>query len=108
MITNTTVESLYIVQEVHLNVFSCTWYFHVDYLTTFFCSLTSLSVQVTLNTDDFLITSDCFCVQASRVRDSMAKSLYSALFDWIIVHINHAMLNRRDMEESVSVSSIEL
>lgn len=41
-------------------------------------------------------------------RDSMAKSLYSALFDWIILHINHAMLNRRDMEESVSVSDIEL
>ncbi|XP_023278538.1 unconventional myosin-IXb-like, partial [Seriola lalandi dorsalis] len=40
--------------------------------------------------------------QASKVRDSMAKSLYSALFDWIILHINHAMLNRRDMEESVS------
>lgn len=34
----------------------------------------------------------------------MAESLYSALFDWIVLHINHAMLNRRDMEESVSVS----
>lgn len=34
----------------------------------------------------------------------MAKSLYSAMFDWIILHVNHAMLNRRDMEESVSVS----
>ena len=34
----------------------------------------------------------------------MAKCLYSALFDWIVLHINHAMLNRRDMEESVSVS----
>lgn len=33
----------------------------------------------------------------------MAKSLYSALFDWIILHINHAMFNRRDMEDSVSV-----
>ncbi|XP_023281158.1 unconventional myosin-IXb-like isoform X1 [Seriola lalandi dorsalis] len=44
--------------------------------------------------------------QASKVRDSMAKSLYSALFDWIILHINHAMLNRRDMEESVSCLSI--
>ncbi|KAF3858023.1 hypothetical protein F7725_011224 [Dissostichus mawsoni] len=40
--------------------------------------------------------------EASKVRDSMAKSLYSALFDWIVLHINHAMLNRRDMEESVS------
>lgn len=53
----------------------------------------------------FVIASACFCVQASRVRDSMAKSLYGALFDWIIVHVNHAMFNRRDMEESVSVSS---
>ncbi|XP_076601855.1 unconventional myosin-IXb isoform X3 [Chaetodon auriga] len=44
--------------------------------------------------------------EASTVRDSMAKSLYSALFDWIILHINHAMLNRRDMEESVSCLSI--
>uniref|UniRef100_A0A674MAX8 Myosin IXB n=1 Tax=Takifugu rubripes TaxID=31033 RepID=A0A674MAX8_TAKRU len=44
--------------------------------------------------------------EASRVRDTMAKSLYSALFEWIILHINHAMLNRRDMEESVSGLSI--
>ncbi|KAK2822634.1 hypothetical protein Q5P01_022699 [Channa striata] len=44
--------------------------------------------------------------KASKMRDSMAKSLYSALFDWIVLHINHAMLNRRDMEESVSCLSI--
>ncbi|XP_034065600.1 unconventional myosin-IXb isoform X1 [Gymnodraco acuticeps] len=44
--------------------------------------------------------------EASTVRDSMAKSLYGALFDWIVLHINHAMLNRRDMEESVSCLSI--
>ncbi|XP_029380003.1 unconventional myosin-IXb isoform X2 [Echeneis naucrates] len=44
--------------------------------------------------------------EASKVRDSMAKSLYSALFDWIVLHINHAMLNRRNMEESVSCLSI--
>ena len=36
----------------------------------------------------------------------MAKSLYGALFDWIVLHINHAMLNRRDIEESVSVSHV--
>lgn len=46
------------------------------------------------------------CVQASTMRDSMAKSLYGALFDWIVIHINHATLNRRDMEESVSVSHV--
>ncbi|XP_041658409.1 unconventional myosin-IXb-like isoform X2 [Cheilinus undulatus] len=44
--------------------------------------------------------------EAYSMRDSMAKSLYSALFDWIILHINHAVLNRRDMEESVSCLSI--
>lgn len=35
----------------------------------------------------------------------MAKSLYSALFDWIVLRINHALLNKKDMEESVSVSA---
>ncbi|XP_061549629.1 unconventional myosin-IXb isoform X2 [Phycodurus eques] len=44
--------------------------------------------------------------EALAARDSMAKSLYAALFDWIVLHINHAMLNRRDMEESVSCLSI--
>ncbi|XP_027875163.1 unconventional myosin-IXb isoform X2 [Xiphophorus couchianus] len=44
--------------------------------------------------------------EAVSARDSMAKSLYSALFDWIVLHINHAMINRRDMEESVSCLSI--
>uniref|UniRef100_A0AAQ4RH87 Myosin IXb n=1 Tax=Gasterosteus aculeatus aculeatus TaxID=481459 RepID=A0AAQ4RH87_GASAC len=44
--------------------------------------------------------------EATAVRDSMARSLYGALFDWIILHINHAMFNRRDMEESVPCLSI--
>ncbi|XP_034038626.1 unconventional myosin-IXb [Thalassophryne amazonica] len=44
--------------------------------------------------------------EATKMRDSIAKSLYSALFDWIVLHINHALLNRRDMEESVSCLSI--
>ncbi|XP_062336638.1 unconventional myosin-IXb isoform X2 [Osmerus eperlanus] len=44
--------------------------------------------------------------EATTARDSMAKSLYSALFDWILLHINHALLNKRDMEESVSCLSI--
>ncbi|KTG40962.1 hypothetical protein cypCar_00030410, partial [Cyprinus carpio] len=38
--------------------------------------------------------------EAGTVRDSMAKSLYSALFDWIVFRINHALLNQRDLEES--------
>jgi myosin-9 len=33
----------------------------------------------------------------------MAKSLYSALFNWIVLRINHALLNKKDMEESVPV-----
>lgn len=41
--------------------------------------------------------------QAITARDSMAKSLYSALFDWIVLRINHALLNKKDMEESVTV-----
>ncbi|XP_033838179.1 unconventional myosin-IXb isoform X2 [Periophthalmus magnuspinnatus] len=44
--------------------------------------------------------------EAAKMRDSMAKSLYSALFDWIIFHINHALFNRRDMEESVACLTI--
>lgn len=41
--------------------------------------------------------------QAITARDSMAKSLYSALFDWIVLRINHALLNKKDMAESVPV-----
>lgn len=44
-----------------------------------------------------------FFIQAITARDSMAKSLYSALFDWIVLRINHALLNKKDMEESVPV-----
>ncbi|XP_072517059.1 unconventional myosin-IXAa isoform X2 [Salminus brasiliensis] len=44
--------------------------------------------------------------EAGTVRDSMAKSLYSALFDWIVFRINHALLNNRDLEESAKMFSI--
>ncbi|TSL68271.1 Unconventional myosin-IXa [Bagarius yarrelli] len=45
-------------------------------------------------------------VTAGTVRDSMAKSLYSALFDWIVFRINHALLNNRELEESTKILSI--
>uniref|UniRef100_A0A3B3Z691 Myosin IXB n=1 Tax=Poecilia mexicana TaxID=48701 RepID=A0A3B3Z691_9TELE len=44
--------------------------------------------------------------EAITARDSMAKSLYGALFDWIVLRINHALLNKKDMEESVPCLSI--
>ncbi|XP_076011513.1 unconventional myosin-IXAa isoform X2 [Genypterus blacodes] len=44
--------------------------------------------------------------EAGTVRDSMAKSLYSALFDWIVFRINHALLNNRDLEETCKILSI--
>ncbi|XP_048337740.1 unconventional myosin-IXa isoform X2 [Sphaerodactylus townsendi] len=44
--------------------------------------------------------------EAVTVRNSMAKSLYSALFDWIVFRINHALLNTRDLEESTKTLSI--
>lgn len=33
----------------------------------------------------------------------MAKSLYSALFDWIVFRINHALLNVKDLVETTKV-----
>uniref|UniRef100_A0A8C9FGL0 Myosin IXA n=1 Tax=Pavo cristatus TaxID=9049 RepID=A0A8C9FGL0_PAVCR len=47
-----------------------------------------------------------FFFQAVTVRNSMAKSLYSALFDWIVFRINHALLNSKDVEESTKTLSI--
>ncbi|KAK3567179.1 hypothetical protein QTP86_011772 [Hemibagrus guttatus] len=44
--------------------------------------------------------------EAITARDSMAKSLYSSLFDWIVLRINHALLNKRDMEDAVPCLSI--
>lgn len=33
----------------------------------------------------------------------MAKSLYSSLFDWIVLRINHALLNKKDVGVSIQV-----
>ena len=41
--------------------------------------------------------------QAVTVRNSMAKSLYSALFDWIVFRINHALMNSKDLEQNIKV-----
>ncbi|XP_036068139.1 unconventional myosin-IXAa isoform X3 [Oryzias melastigma] len=44
--------------------------------------------------------------EAGTVRDSMAKSLYSAMFDWIVFRTNHALLNNKDLEDSSKILSI--
>uniref|UniRef100_A0A8D3C5S1 Unconventional myosin-IXa-like n=1 Tax=Scophthalmus maximus TaxID=52904 RepID=A0A8D3C5S1_SCOMX len=44
--------------------------------------------------------------EAGTVRDSMAKSLYSALFDWIVFRTNHALLNNKDLEDTSKILSI--
>ncbi|XP_074534522.1 unconventional myosin-IXAa-like isoform X2 [Halichoeres trimaculatus] len=44
--------------------------------------------------------------EAGTVRDSMAKSLYSALFDWIVFRTNHALLNNKDLEDDSKILSI--
>ncbi|XP_077373722.1 unconventional myosin-IXAb-like isoform X2 [Festucalex cinctus] len=44
--------------------------------------------------------------EAGTVRDSMAKSLYSALFDWIVFRANHALLNNKDLEDNSKIFSI--
>lgn len=50
-----------------------------------------------------LLTFFFFFFQAVTVRNSMAKSLYSALFDWIVFRINHALLNSKDLEQNTKV-----
>ncbi|XP_061540855.1 si:zfos-588f8.1 isoform X3 [Phycodurus eques] len=65
----------------------------------------ALTKRKTVTVNDKLILSYSHS-EAITARDSMAKSLYSALFDWIVLRINHALLNKRDMEESVPRLSI--
>ncbi|XP_075944090.1 unconventional myosin-IXb isoform X1 [Anarhichas minor] len=65
----------------------------------------ALTKRKTVTVNDKLILSYSHS-EAITARDSMAKSLYSALFDWIVLRINHALLNKKDMEESVPCLSI--
>ncbi|XP_023214421.1 unconventional myosin-IXa-like [Centruroides sculpturatus] len=37
--------------------------------------------------------------EAIATRDAMAKCLYSALFDWIVMQVNHALLAKQDARE---------
>ncbi len=36
---------------------------------------------------------------AIATRDAMAKCLYGALFDWIVMQVNHALLSKKDPRE---------
>lgn len=69
-------------------------------------SLVNTLIKRKMITASFTIALPYTLDEAVAMRDSMAQSLYGALFDWIILHINHATMNRRDMEESVSCLSI--
>ena len=35
-------------------------------------------------------------LKAIAARDAMAKCLYGALFDWIVLQVNHALLSKKD------------
>uniref|UniRef100_A0A3P8PH03 Myosin IXb n=1 Tax=Astatotilapia calliptera TaxID=8154 RepID=A0A3P8PH03_ASTCA len=69
-------------------------------------SLVNTLIKRKMITASFTIALPYTLDEAVAMRDSMAQSLYGALFDWIILHINHATMNRRDMEESISCLSI--
>ena len=38
-------------------------------------------------------------LQAIATRDAMAKCLYGALFDWIVLQLNYSLLSKRDDRE---------
>jgi len=35
--------------------------------------------------------------EAAAGRDAMAKCLYGALFDWIVLQLNHALLSKKEV-----------
>ncbi|XP_056453876.1 unconventional myosin-IXAb-like isoform X2 [Gadus chalcogrammus] len=67
--------------------------------------LEALTTRKTVTVGDRLIV-PYKLAEAGTVRDSMAKSLYSALFDWIVFRTNHALLNNRDLEDNAKILSI--
>lgn len=84
----------------------------ISAVSHYFLFLRALDFFFLLACSGFL--SNALCItsfisyQAITARDSMAKSLYSALFDWIVLRINHALLNKKDMEESVPVRNTHI
>lgn len=44
--------------------------------------------------EGYILSSDFF-FQAIATRDAMAKCLYGALFDWIVLKVNQALLAKR-------------
>ncbi|XP_043083433.1 unconventional myosin-IXAb isoform X3 [Puntigrus tetrazona] len=65
----------------------------------------ALTTRKTVTVGDRLIV-PYKLAEAGTVRDSMAKSLYGALFDWIVFRTNHALLYNKDLEDSDKILSI--
>lgn len=65
-----------------------------------------MCTNITCSSETVGLTHDArVSVQAGTVRDSMAKSLYGALFDWIVFRTNHALLYNKDLEDSAKVQT---
>ena len=94
---NLCIKSLYTFASILPAFLFCSDIMHTVRLYLFFSSVIFIHFFITI------CIMPSFFHQAITARDSMAKSLYSALFDWIVLRINHALLNKKDMEESVPV-----
>lgn len=59
-------------------------------------------VMTTWKCDSYV--SYILCWQALATRDAMAKCIYGALFDWIVLKVNQALLAKKhNSEHEVSV-----